>query len=71
MYWFKKKMVPGNIFLILVYQEESWEKGVGWEEGPLPLAGQLAEHYSSSAEFRQMVVLEQSRDSYVSSFWSC
>lgn len=62
MYWFKKKMVPGNIFLLLLYQEEGWEKGVGREEGPLPLAGQLAERSSSSAEFRQMVVLEQSCD---------
>lgn len=63
-------MVPGNVFLFLLYQEEGREEGVGREEGPLPLAGQLAEHYSGSTEFRQVAILEQSRDSYVSSSWS-
>lgn len=38
MYWFKKKMVPGNIFLILVYQEESWEMEVVDETRRVPRA---------------------------------
>ena len=43
-------MVSGGIFLLLLYQEESWEEGVGGEQRALPLAGELAEHYSSSSE---------------------
>lgn len=70
MCWFRKKMVPGNVILLLLYQEEGREERVGREEGPLPLAGRLAEHYSGCTEFRQMAILEQSCDSYVSSSWN-
>ena len=37
----KKKMVSGGIFLLLLYQEESWEEGVGGIHGLGALAGAL------------------------------
>ena len=71
MCWFKKKMVSGSIFLLLLYQEESWVEGMGGAQRASAFAGELAEHHGSSAEFGQMAILELSCDSYISSSWSC
>lgn len=62
----QKEMVSGGIFLLLLYQEKSWVEAMGGAQRPR-LAGELAEHHGSSAEFGQMAILELSCDSYVSS----
>lgn len=67
-------MVTGSTFLLLLYQEETWEGGGGSrreETKGLLLSQQLAGCYSSTAEFRQMAILEQSCVPHVSSSWSC